>query len=274
MEADAADPAESLAAADSAEGARNFRLVLEFDGAGFEGWQIQRRGERTVQGCLHEAVDRVTGGPARITGSSRTDSGVHAEGLVASLRVATELAPEALQRALNGVLPNDVVIRELGEAALDFDARRDARWKAYRYAIWNAPDRAPLRAQRTLHVRQKLDLQAMSRAASQLVGSHDFRCFQASRSSVEHTIRTLYRVDVLQPGEGEVAVEIEGSGFLRYMVRNIVGTLLEVGQGRRDAEEMPELLLARDRTRAGPTAAARGLTLIEVSYTPHPREPQ
>ena len=249
---------------------RCFRLLIEFEGSGFEGWQLQRRGERTVQGCIGDAAQRVTGDAARVTGSSRTDSGVHAEGLVAGLRVATELTPDALLRALNGVLPHDLVVRALDEVSGDFDARRDAHWKAYRYAIWNAPDRSPLRARRALHVRKKLDLGAMREAASQLVGRHDFRCFQAAGSTVERTVRDLYRVDVLEQGEGEVAIEVEGSGFLRYMVRNIVGTLLEVGRGRRSPREMPALLSARDRTRAGPTAAAHGLTLVEVAYTPHP----
>ncbi len=254
----------------AARNLRSFRLLIEFDGSEFAGWQIQRRGERTVQGCLTEAARRLSAGDGvRVTGSSRTDSGVHAEGLVANLRLESELGPEALRRALNGILPADVVILELAEAAPDFDARRDARWKAYRYAIWNAPDRSPRRARRALHVRQELDLAAMRLAASQLVGRHDFRCFQAAGSAVERTVRTLYRLEVLEAGPGDVAIEVEGTGFLRYMVRNIVGTLLEVGRGRRAAGEMSELISARDRARAGPTVAAHGLTLVRVGYSPH-----
>lgn len=253
---------------------RSFRLLLEFDGSDFEGWQIQRRSGRTVQGSLVKAVERVVAGRARVTGSSRTDSGVHAEGFVASLQVATDLTPETLQRALNAVLPRDVVIRELHEAAVDFDARRDACWKRYRYSIWNAPDRSPRRARRTLHVRQPLDLEAMRRAAEQLTGRHDFACFQAAGSAVEHTVRSLYRVDVLEQAEGEVTLEVEGAGFLRYMVRNLAGTLIEVGRGRRAAETIPQLIASCDRRLAGATAAPHGLSLIEVGYTPHPAEAQ
>ncbi len=251
---------------------RSFRLVLEFDGRDFEGWQIQRRGGRTVQGCVVEAVASVVAGKARVTGSSRTDSGVHAEGFVASLQVATDLDPRTLQRALNAVLPPDVVILELTEAPPDFDARRDACWKNYRYSIWNAANRSPKRSRRALHVRQKLNLEAMRRAAGQLIGRHDFACFQAAGSTTGHTVRGLYRVDVLQPAQGEVTIEVEGSGFLRYMVRNLVGTLIEVGRGRRAADGIADLIASRDRRRAGPTAAPHALCLIQVCYTPHSAE--
>ena len=271
-----AEPAEL---AEPGEGAgstpRCFRLLLEFDGSGFEGWQLQRRGERTVQGCLLGAAQQIVGGSPAVAGSSRTDSGVHAEGLVARLRAVTGMAAGELQRALNGVLPSDLVVREVVEVGADFDPQRDACWKAYRYQIWNARERSPLRARRALHVPQELDLSAMRRAAGHLVGRHDFRCFQgrAADGGVEQTVRELYRVEVLQPAESEVAVLVEGSGFLRYMVRNIVGTLLEVARGRREAADMPALLASRDRTRAGPTAAAHGLTLERVGYQPYPSRP-
>ena len=257
---------------DTSDSGRYFRLVVEFDGSEFEGWQIQGRGERTVQGCLKQAAERLMGGAAQVTGSSRTDSGVHAAAMAVSLRGETDLDPEALRRALNGVLPPDIAVLELAEASADFDVRRQARWKTYRYAIWNARERSPLRAGRWLHVRQALDVEAMRLAAAQLVGRHDFRSFQASGSGVTDTVRSLYRVEIQEPAPGEIVIEIEGSGFLRYMVRNLVGTLLEVARGRRRAEGIPALLAARDRSQAGPTAAPHGLTLVRVVYSPHPRE--
>jgi tRNA pseudouridine38-40 synthase len=244
-----------------------FRLTLEYDGAGFEGWQRQPRdGCPTVQGALEQAFQRVTGRTVRVVGSGRTDAGVHAEGQVASVELDAPMSPERLQRALNGVLPRGVAVLELVRAPQGFDARRDARSKLYRYALWNGPVRSPLRAHRSLHVERPLDLAALRVAAGHLVGRHDFASFQAAGSSVATSERTLLALEVR--GEAGAAIELlfEGSGFLRHMVRNLVGTLLEVGAGRRDPEQMPGLLAARSRALAGPTAPAHALTLLRVSY--------
>ena len=248
--------------------ARTFRLTLEFDGAEFEGWQVQPGGRRTVQGELEIALARVTRERVRPVGSSRTDAGVHAEGLVASVRLETALEPERLQRALNAALPEDVAVREIALAPDGFDARRDATGKLYRYSLWNAPERAPLQRRRALCLLRPLDLGRIRTAAAQLVGSHDFAAFQAAGSQVTSTVRALRRLDVT--GEVGAAVDLwfEGSGFLRHMVRNLAGTLIEVGSGRRDPEGMTALLAARDRHRAGPTAPAHALTLVSVSYPP------
>jgi len=245
---------------------RTFRLTLEYDGADFEGWQVQPGGRRTVQGTLEHAIARVTLERVRCVGSGRTDAGVHAEGQVASVRLATGLAPDALRRALNGVLPPDVVVRALALAPDGFDARRHATGKLYRYALWNGPERAPLRRRRALQLQRPLDLAAMRRAAAELVGSHDFASFQASGSDVRSTVRTLRRLDVSGQAGAAIALWFEGSGFLRHMVRNLAGTLLEVGSGRRDPEGMTVLLAARDRAGAGRTAPAHALTLVSVSY--------
>jgi tRNA pseudouridine38-40 synthase len=246
--------------------ARTFRLTLEFDGADFQGWQIQPSGRRTVQGELEIALARVTGERARTVGSSRTDAGVHAEGLVASVRLDTALEPERLQRALNGSLPEDVAVREVALAPDGFDARRDATGKLYRYSLWNAPERAPLLRRRALCLLRPLDLERIRAAAAQLVGRHDFASFQAAGSEVTTTVRTLRRLDVTGAAGEAVDFWFEGDGFLRQMVRNLSGTLIEVGSGRRDPEGMTALLAARDRRRAGPTAPAHGLTLVSVRY--------
>ncbi|MDP6978306.1 MAG: tRNA pseudouridine(38-40) synthase TruA [Myxococcota bacterium] len=246
---------------------RHFRLVLEYDGAGFEGWQIQPGETRTVQGALVQAAEKLAGGgEVVVRGSGRTDSGVHAAGQVASVALETDLDAEALLRALNGNLPRDVVIHELEACDEAFDPRRQAKTKSYAYAVWNGALRSPLRAARYVHVPAPLDLPAMREAAFILKGEHDFASFQAAGSDVENTVRTLHRIAISGDSGGEVFFEFEGSGFLRHMVRNLVGTLLEVGQGRREPGSMTGLLEARDRGLAGPTAPAHGLTLAWVEY--------
>jgi len=248
--------------------ARTFRLTLEYDGAGFEGWQIQPGERRTVQGELEKAIARVARERVKVVGSGRTDAGVHAEGQVASVTFDTSLEPERLQRALNASLPDDVAIRELSVAHDGFDARRDATGKLYRYSLWNAPERAPLRRRRALCLLRPLDLARIRVAAAQLVGCHDFASFQAAGCEAATSVRTLRRIDVTGEAGAAIHLWFEGTGFLRHMVRNIVGTLIEVGSGRRDPEGMTALLAARDRRRAGPTAPAHGLTLVSVSYAP------
>jgi tRNA pseudouridine38-40 synthase len=246
--------------------ARTYRLTLEYDGTGFEGWQVQPGERRTVQGTVADALARVTGERARVVGSGRTDSGVHAEGQVASVRLAADLAPERLRAALNGVLPRDVAVRAVERAPDDFDARRHARGKLYRYAIWNASVRSPLHERYWLCLRRPLDVSATRRAAVDLAGTHDFASFQAAGSQVATTVRSLRRLEVEGEAGGPIILWFEGSGFLRHMVRNLVGTLLEVANGRRAADRMPALLAARDRRRAGPTALPHALTLIRVDY--------
>jgi tRNA pseudouridine38-40 synthase len=246
--------------------APTFRLTLEYDGAGFQGWQAQPAGQRTVQATLEQALARVTGQRVRVMGSGRTDAGVHAEGQVASVRVESRLPPERLRLALNGVLPADLAVVALEPAPEGFDARRDARSKLYRYALWNGPTRSPLREARTLCLQRPLDVAAMREAAVALVGTHDFRSFQAAGGSVTTSIRTLSSLEIVGEAGGAIDLLFEGSGFLRQMVRNLVGTLIEVGSGQRPAGELPAVLAARDRARAGPTAPARALTLVRVRY--------
>ncbi|MEZ4218439.1 MAG: tRNA pseudouridine(38-40) synthase TruA [Myxococcota bacterium] len=252
-----------------------FRFTLEYDGARFAGWQRQGQGERTVQEELERALAELAGGRrVEAMGSGRTDAGVHALAQVASAWLDTALDPATLQRALNAKLPADVAVLAVEQVADDFDARRDALAKLYRYAIWNAPQRSPLRAARAHWVPtgadgRGLDVEAMREAAAQLVGERDFAAFCAAGSSVATTVRRLLRLDVVaraRPEGREIEIEAEGAGFLRHMVRNLAGTLVEVGQGRRAAGSMPALLASRDRGAAGPTAPACGLALVAVRY--------
>lgn len=248
----------------------NFRLTLEYDGSDLSGWQVQSGGERTVQGLLEAAIERVCGTRVRVHGAGRTDAGVHAEGQVASVSLEPPPGigsdPVALMRALNGCLPADVAVIDAALAPDAFHARFSAVGKLYCYRIWNHAVRAPLRASRSHQVPRLLDTAAMREAAKALLGRHDFASFQAAGSDVKDTVRTLERLDIEGEAGGELVFWVAGSGFLRHMVRTLVGTLLDVGHGRRAATSMPAVLAARDRTQAGATAPARGLTLVRVEY--------
>jgi len=257
---------EAPSPAPGAPAPRTLRLTLEYDGTEFEGWQSQGAGHRTVQDVLEAALEQVTGRRCPVAGAGRTDAGVHAEGQVASCRPSTALSPEDLCRALNAVLPLDLAVREVAPVPAGFHARRSARGKLYRYALWNGPVRSPLRERTHWGVRTPLDVGAMRAAAALLVGTHDFAAFQSSGGGTRTSVRTLERLDVEGAPGGEIRVWAGADGFLRHMVRALVGTLVEVGRGRRAPGDLPEVLASGDRARAGPTAPARGLTLVRVEY--------
>ncbi|MEZ4330266.1 MAG: tRNA pseudouridine(38-40) synthase TruA [Myxococcota bacterium] len=245
---------------------RTLRLVVEYDGSGFEGWQLQAgtRAARTVQGVLAEAFASIGCPARRIQSAGRTDAGVHAEGQVASVDLERSLEPRALVRALNARLPPDVAILRVDAVEPGWLATDAARAKHYRYRIWNGATRSPLRAARFVHVPERLDLDAMRRAAVHLVGTHDFAAFRASGSSARTSVRTIRSIG-LEGGAGdEVALDVIGEGFLRHMVRNLAGTLIEIGRGRLPVAAAARILASRDRRQAGPTAPAKGLTLIRV----------
>ncbi|MBM4093337.1 MAG: tRNA pseudouridine(38-40) synthase TruA [Planctomycetes bacterium] len=247
---------------------RWFRLTIAYDGTAYTGWQLQP-GSATVQGVLEEALRRITGSAVRITASGRTDSGVHALGQVASFACDTHLAPEAMCRALNANTPEDIQVREVREAAEGFHAIRDAVAKRYRYVIQDGSHRDVLARRYCWHIPQRLDAGSMRAGAAHLVGTHDFRSFQAAGAPRKTTVRTVSDVRVARirgPASDPIAVEVEADGFLYNMVRNIVGTLVLVGRGRKPATWVAEVLAGRDRALAGPTAPARGLTLLEVRY--------
>ena len=245
-------------------GGRIVRLLLEYDGTDFAGWQRQD-GQRTVQGCLEDAVQAMTGVATFVRGAGRTDAGVHALGQVASFRTEARIPAPGFLRGLNSQLPPDIAVRELDEAPPDFDARRSARGKLYRYQIWNHPVRSPRAGRTSWHCRAPLDLEAMRAAAALLVGEHDFAAFRASDCERRTTVRLIRRFDIDRAGS-LVSCEVEGTAFLKHMVRILVGTLVGVGRGGFAPEDVAEILRARDRTRAGVTAPARGLTLVRVDY--------
>ena len=241
---------------------KNYRLVVGYDGTDFRGWQRQPDG-RTVQGVLEEAVFKVTRKRTVVHGAGRTDAGVHALGQVAGFRGAFKLTDEVLYRALNAVLPADVRVFSLEEAPSGFHARRSARSKLYRYRIVTAPQASPLDRRYVLHWPYPLKIGAMREAARLFVRTADFTAFASNRD--RSPVRTVTRSELRRSGD-EIVYSIEAQGFLRYMVRTIVGTLLEVGRGRIRPADIEEIFGRKDRSLAGPTAPARGLTLVRVDY--------
>lgn len=241
---------------------KNYKVVLAYDGTDFKGWQRQPDG-RTVQGVLEEAVRKVTQKRTVVHGAGRTDAGVHALGQVASFRGAFKLTDDVLLRALNAVLPTDVRVFSLEEAPAGFHARKSARSKLYRYRIVHAPQASPLDRRYVLHWPYPLDVRAMREAARMFVRTDDFTAFSSNRDRTP--VRTVRRSELRRTGP-ELVYTIEAEGFLRYMVRTIVGTLLEVGRGRTSPAQVEEIFRRKDRNLAGPTAAAKGLTLVRVDY--------
>lgn len=245
---------------------RSFRLVLEYDGTHFEGWQTQAgpRPARTVQGVLEEAIVSIGGTAVRVRGAGRTDAGVHALAQVASVRFEGRFEAPALHRALNAQLPRDVAVLAVDEIPVDWDALREARGKHYRYQIWNGRVRSPLRETSWHWVASALDVAAMQRAAGLFVGRHDFAAFQAAGSSAKTSVRRLEALECTGQSGDEIRLDVRGEGFLRHMVRNLAGTLIEIGRGRWAPEQAGEILRSGERGRAGPTAPAQGLVLVAV----------
>jgi tRNA pseudouridine38-40 synthase len=245
--------------------ARNVELVLAYDGGGFHGWQEQPGGLRTVQGVLQDAIEKLTGVRACTRGASRTDAGVHAQGQVAAFRTDATIPAEGLRRGLSALLRPDVVVLSCRDAPQDFDPRRDAKGKHYRYRVLATPTPDPLRRRDTWWVAAPLDAPAMQSAAAALVGTHDFSAFRSSSCAQKNPVRTVTRLDLVRHGD-EIRFEVEGTAFLMNMVRILVGTLVDVGAGRIPAALVPTILADRDRRHAGRTAPAQGLTLMRVFY--------
>ena len=243
---------------------RNVKLVLTYDGTDFAGWQRQPNAP-TVQQTLEEAIERVTGERVNLIGAGRTDAGVHALAQVANFHTRNRLPASDLGRALNALLPPTVAVLEAREVTPDFHARYRAVGKHYRYTIHNHPVRPVLDRHLVLHVRRRLNLTRMRRAAQGLLGEHDFAAFTTHARLQPSTVRRVHQLSIRRNGQ-RVLVDIKGSGFLYNMVRAIVGTLIEVGRGKLAAEAVAEVLASGDRRQAGPTAPAHGLCLVSVRY--------
>ena len=244
---------------------RNIKLTIEFDGTCFGGWQSQKNA-RAVQDVVNAAIHKLTGEMIDVMGSSRTDSGVHALGLIANFRTESSIPPDKFAYALNTVLPEDVVIRKSEEANVDFHARYGAKRKKYRYLILNSTYPSAIMRYRAYHVDKRLNFGAMQEAVPYFLGTHDFSAFRASGSKIRSSERIIMETS-LDKREDILEFEITGNGFLYNMVRIIAGTLVDVGMGRIAPYDIPSIIESKDRRKAGITAPAHGLYLVEVFYS-------
>jgi tRNA pseudouridine38-40 synthase len=244
---------------------RNIRLLLEYDGTRYHGWQRQKNA-LTLQEVVETALGRLTGEAVRLTASGRTDAGVHALGQVANFFTISAIPLKAFRDGLNSLLPPDIAVLAAEEVPLDFHARYDARWKTYAYHLLERSVPAPLWRERVWRLRPPLDLAAMAAAARCLVGEQDFAAFQAAGGRPGPAVRRVREAGWQSDGEGRHIFTITANGFLRGMVRSLVGTMVEIGRGKYPPEHLKEVLAARDRRLAGPTAPPQGLFLVQVEY--------
>ncbi len=251
------------------------KLILQYDGTNYSGWQIQKE-ETTIQGKLEHAVFTVTGENLRITGASRTDAGVHAFEQVATFTTKSIMKPDVFQRALNANLPDDIRIIDSEEVSEDYHPRYHARNKTYSYLITNTLINAVFLKRYTWQTHYKLNDNAMRKAADHIIGKQDFSCFRASGCASKHPVREVTGISISSLDSIElitfklntpvIKISVQANAFLRHMVRNIVGTLVEIGRGKIPTEKMKEILESKDRKNAGPTAPASGLFLEKIVY--------
>jgi tRNA pseudouridine38-40 synthase len=243
---------------------RTIKLTISYDGTNYAGWQHQPNG-LAIQQVLEEALAKILGAPARLYSSGRTDARVHAEGMAAMFRTGREIPLSAFSDGLNSLLPPDIAVRAAEEATPEFDPRRDAKGKHYRYTILNTPRRLPLCRLYAWHLRGNLDFESMREAARQMTGEKDFAAFRTSGCAARTTVRNVFSVDVIREGEF-IRIDVKGSAFLRNMVRIMVGTLVEVGRGKIRPAAIPDFFNGKNGATAGMTAPAHGLCLVEVYY--------
>ncbi len=243
---------------------KNYKMTLMYDGTRYYGWEHQP-GRDTIQGKLEAVLERMCGATVEVIGAGRTDAGVHAKGMVASFQAETERTPEEIRDYLNRYLPDDIAVKEVREAAPRFHARYKAVGKTYCYTCFDGPVKPVFNRRYVTRLDTAPDLEAMRRAAAILQGEHDFRSFCGNPKMKKSTVRTVDTIEIVRKG-GYLYFNVHGTGFLQNMVRILVGTLLEVGYGRMAPEQMEDILEARDRRLAGPTAPPEGLCLMKVDY--------
>lgn len=243
---------------------RNIALLISFDGAAYCGWQSQKNAP-SVQQRLEKAIEKVCGGPSSVTGCSRTDAGVHAKKFVCSFKSGTKIPAEKLPFAINTALPHDIRVKKAVYVPADFNARFSAREKTYAYKIINAPIADPLFIKRAWHYPLPLSIKKMKKAARHIVGKRDFKAFMAAGSAAKTTVRTVKKISIKKTGE-QIEIAVTGDGFLYNMVRIIAGTLAYVGAGKLSHRDIPAIIKAGDRRKAGITAPPQGLMLEEILY--------
>jgi tRNA pseudouridine38-40 synthase len=244
----------------------NLKLEIEYDGTNYCGWQAQRsRRFKSIQEVIEKALQKILREKVKLIASGRTDAGVHALGQVANFKTSSGITHEKLLRALNALLPDDISILSVKEGAPDFHSRFQCKSKVYRYTLLNRKAPSALERNTLFFYPYPLNVELIQREAKALLGKHNFKSFQASGSKERDPVRTIKKLRILRERE-RIIFEIEADGFLYNMVRNIVGTLIEIGRGRFPAGSLKRILLAQDRRLAGPTAAAKGLSLLKVKY--------
>lgn len=243
---------------------KNFKLTIEYDGTNYHGWQIQKN-DRTIQQEIETALFTMTGERITLAGSGRTDAGVHALGQVANFISKTKLLPDNFQNGLNSLIPDDIIIRECCLVDKQFHARYSAKSKTYHYRILNRKTPSAVGRQYEWFIRQKLDIEAIKAAACHIIGTHDFKAFEGTGSPRSHTTRSVITADIERDND-RIAFKIKANGFLRYMVRNLTGTLVDVGLLKINPEDVKSIFASKDRSLAGPTAPPHGLFLVSVEY--------
>ncbi len=244
---------------------KRFKLIVAYDGTNYCGWQVQNNG-KTIEGELNRCLSALLKEEIQVIGASRTDSGVHGKGNVAVFDSETRIPGEKISYALNQRLPDDIIIQKSEEVESDFHPRYCDTVKTYEYKILNRTFPDPMHRLYADFIHYPLNIEAMKKAAMYLVGEHDFKSFCSAGAQVKSTVRTVYALDVEKDKEDVVHITITGNGFLYNMVRIIVGTLTRIGLGYGEPEDVKSILEACDRSKAGPTAPARGLTLVEIKY--------
>lgn len=243
---------------------RNIKLLIQYEGTAYAGWQRQDNA-LGIQEVIEEAIKKVTGEEVRLIGSGRTDRKVHALGQVANFHTSSQIPGHKFKYALNIKLPEDIQIIKSKEVDKNFHSRYDAKGKRYKYIIYNSPLANPIYRNFSYHIDKELDIYSMEKTARHFIGSHDFKSFMGPRTGTVNTIRTISKIDMRKENE-LIYITIEGNSFLRHMIRIIVGTLVYVGIGKFEEQDIPKIIEARDRTKAGPTAPPQGLFLEKVYY--------
>lgn len=245
---------------------KNYKLIIHYDGTRYHGWE-SKKGLDTIQGKLEAVLSKMCQAeePIKINGAGRTDAGVHAEAMVANVHLETDLSSEEIRSYMNRYLPDDIAIAQVKEASDRFHARLNATGKTYQYVCYDGPSKPVFRRRYTLVLDQTVDVKKMQKAAEYLVGEHDFKSFCGNNKMKKSTVRRVDSIEIRRE-DGYIYLTFHGNGFLQNMVRILTGTLLEVGYGRMKPENMTGILQSLDRTKAGPTAPAHGLRLVEVDY--------
>ena len=244
---------------------RNIKLLIEYEGTNYAGWQVQKN-LPTIQGTIQEKLKILTGEEIELTSASRTDAGVHALGQAANFHTENLIQPISIQKGLNALLPADIVIKNAEEVSLDFDSRKSAKSKTYKYLILNRLYPSAINRNFSWHVFQKLDIDAMKKAADCLIGKRDFTSFRAAECDALHFVREILSFSIKKKDDGFLEIEVKGTAFLRHMVRIMVGTLVAIGKGKIKVEDFQRIIDAKDRILAGMTAPPYGLFLKEVEY--------